>query len=267
MTMESKEELKARVQAFWDSGPCGTKWIEENEDLPAYFDEIERHRYEAEPFIKDFARFGAWEGKRVLEVGCGAGTDHMQFARRGARIFGVDLSRQSVNMTRARIHLEGYSPRLSNTDAENLPFPDDSFDYVYSWGVIHHTPETPRTVAEIHRVLKPGGRICIMVYHKTSWVVFLIYLRWGLFAGRPFRSLDDLVAHHMESEGTKAYTRSEGRRLFGAFEDLTLDTVLTPWDDLRYHMSGPVQKLWSVWARMWGHRFGWFLVARGGKAG
>jgi len=259
------QHQKQEVQKFWDNAPCGTKSSSVITDRRAYFEAIEKNRYTAEPFIPDLAQFSKWQGQKVLEIGCGAGTDHIQFLRSRAFAFGIDLSLQSIRLVQERAQLEGMGAQIANSDAENLPFQHASFDFIYSWGVIHHTPDTARAVEEIYRVLKPGGRFLVMVYHRYSWVVFLLYLRWGLFAGKPSSSIRRIVSEHMESTGTKAYTRSEAIALFQRFEKVSITSVLTPWDDLRYHCPGFLQRFWAKWVRIWGNRYGWFLVVSGRK--
>src|SRR5262249_42609797 len=151
----------------------------------AYFEEIEQSRYAREPFVHSFAQFSRWTGRRVLEIGCGAGTDSLQFARAGAKLRAVDLTRTGAELTRERLNLYGFEGDVSVAAAECLPFANDSFDLVYSWGVLHHTPRTETAVEEVWRVLVPDGRFVIMLYHLWSVVVLRLYLRYGLRAGRP----------------------------------------------------------------------------------
>ncbi|GAF88071.1 unnamed protein product, partial [marine sediment metagenome] len=98
-------------------------------------------------------------------------------------------------------------------DAENLPFPDNTFDLVYSWGVIHHSPDTIRAFEEILRVARPGGKIKIMIYNRKSLITFYLYIKHGLLEFKPFRRISDILYHHVESPGTKAYTISEVRNI------------------------------------------------------
>ena len=102
-------------------------------------------------------------------------------------------------------------------DAEALPYADACFDLVYSFGVLHHSPDTPRAIEEVRRVLKPGGRARIMIYHRASLTGLMLWSRYALLAGQPLRSLDDVYAQHLESPGTKAYSVREARELFRRF--------------------------------------------------
>ena len=116
------------------------------------------------------------------------------------------------------------------SDARRLPFRDASFDLVYSWGVVHHSPDTPAAVHEIRRVLRPGGRARVMIYQHRSLVGGMLWLRYALLAGRPWRSLRQLYARHLESPGTKAYTRAEARALFSGFGAIGVRSELSPGD-------------------------------------
>jgi len=242
-------ELKEAVKRHWEADPCGAKLAGAERGTPEFFREVEQKRYELEPFIPDFAQFGRWRGKRVLEVGVGLGTDFVRFARAGAVATGIDLTEEAARLVRARLGHEGLGGDVRSADAEALPFADGSFDLVYSWGVLHHTPNTSRAVDEVRRVLASDGEARIMLYSRRSWVAFGLWARWALLAGRPWLTLADVVADHMESPGTKAYTEHELRRLFGGFRDVSFRHYVTPYDR---RVAGPL-------ASLAGPRLGWFL--------
>ena len=255
-------EGKKAVREFWDKDPCGTLGVSCSEKSVNFFEEIERLRYRLEPFIFQYAQFDRWKGKEVLEVGCGTGTDLLQFLRAGANALAVDLSSRSAGLARERLRLFGYDRGgVSVGDAENLPFPENSFDLVYSWGVVHCTPDTVRAVEEIYRVLRPGGEIRIMVYHRHSLLALQSYVRFGLLRGRPFRSLDDIMATHQESPGTKVYTRGQARDLLRHFEHVEVRSILTPYD-----LSLGDRRISFAWLRRFvPASLGFFLFARGRK--
>lgn len=142
----------------------------------AYFAEVERARYELEPFIPGFAQFEHWRGKRVLEVGVGLGTDFVRFVRAGADATGVDLTHASVELVRQRLVQDGLYAELEVADAEELPFEDSTYDLIYSWGVLHHTPDTRRALGEIRRLIRPGGEARIMLYSRRSWVALGVWI-------------------------------------------------------------------------------------------
>ncbi len=253
MTTQQAERTKGAVRTFWERTPCGSWDATAPEGTAEYFQQIERRRYQLEPFIPEFADFGAALGRSVLEIGVGLGTDHVQFARAGARLSGVDLTAKGIELVRRRLELEELHSDLRIADAEELPFADGSFDVVYSWGVLHHTPDTARAVREAIRVLRPGGRICVMLYARHSWVSYGLWLRNGPLSGRPLRSLRDVLHHHMESLGTQGFTKREIRRMFRGVDDLEVRKVCTPYD---VEYAGGL-------ARLTGRSLGFFTVIRG----
>jgi ubiquinone/menaquinone biosynthesis C-methylase UbiE len=251
----SPVEQKERVRTYWEREACGEIHADAPEGSPEFFEQVERRRAELEPHIASFADFEGSSGKRVLEIGVGLGTDFIAFARAGARATGVDLTARAVELVRRRLALEDVRAEVRQADAEQLPFPDDSFDRVYSWGVLHHTPDTQRAVQEAVRVLRPHGELCVMLYARHSWVSYGFWTRNALLAGRPWRSLASVLAQHMESEGTKAYTKRELRRMFGGLEEIRIDKVLTAYD----------RQIAGLLARVTGDALGWQLVVRGRK--
>jgi ubiquinone/menaquinone biosynthesis C-methylase UbiE len=157
------------IESFWNANPCGLPETCTVGDKKAFFDALEKQRYEKQPLIPSYARFASYKDKKVLEVGCGIGADGLQFARNGAEYTGVDLTENAVNITRERFALSGQTGQFIRLNAEKLPFPDNHFDHVYSFGVIHHSVSPERIVSEIYRVLKPGGSILVMLYNRTSF--------------------------------------------------------------------------------------------------
>ncbi|MCC6751742.1 MAG: class I SAM-dependent methyltransferase [Deltaproteobacteria bacterium] len=258
------EELKEAVRQHWQRQPCGTRDIP-TEERRRFFDEIERERYEWEPYIPAFARFERGKGKRLLEVGVGAGTDFINWVRHGAIATGVDLTEAGVALTRERLALEELRAEVLQADAERLPFPDQSFDLVYSYGVLHHSPNTARAVSEVHRVLRPGGTALIMVYHVPSWVGFML---WGVHCAaklRPWKSPRWAIFNHLESPGTKAYTHAEARELFSAFSSVNVRSQLSHGDLL---LMRPAQKYQSSLARLaWTLYPRWAIKATGDRFG
>ena len=167
--MKRNEELKMEVHSFWNAQSCGTQFTDKEKYTKDFFDEIEKDRYAKEPEILKFAEFKSGKGKKVLEVGVGAATDFMNWAKCGAELYGIDLTIEAVDHAKQRLELYGLQAEcIKVADAENLPFESDFFDIVYSWGVIHHSPDTPKALKEIIRVLKPSGKAKLMVYNRKS---------------------------------------------------------------------------------------------------
>ena len=260
--MQSSTVIKEAVRDFWNAEPCGTRYLGGPQDFGAHA----RARYELEPFIFDFAGFPSARGLKVLEIGVGMGADYLEWLKAGAHATGVDLSATSIQRARQRCEAAGFNPDLRIADAEQLPFPDNHFDLVYSYGVMHHSPNTQQCVREVLRVLRPGGRAKIMVYHHPSLTGAMLWLRYGLL-GR--KALRQCVSEHLESPGTKTYTQDEARQLMAGFDELELRVEFSPGDLLRHQPSArfqstPYRLLWKLFPRFlvrrFGRRYGLFLL-------
>lgn len=161
--------FKKKVQNFWQSSPCDSWFTTEPPGTPAFYETLDEHRYKVHPRLRAAVGFEKTAGLRVLEIGCGCGSEAELFARAGAHYTAVDLTNAAVSITQRRFRLAKLKGSFVQGDAENLPFADSSFDLVYSHGVLHHTPDTPCTIREVHRVLSPGGRAVIMLYYRSSF--------------------------------------------------------------------------------------------------
>jgi ubiquinone/menaquinone biosynthesis C-methylase UbiE len=257
--IDSNADLKERVRAFWQEHPCGTKFSDAEMGTPEFFERVEAHRYTKEWHIPEAADFAGARGLLVLEIGCGMGTDGAQFAQAGAHYTGIDLTEAAIELARKRFELSGLEGEFRVADAEHLDFADNSFDRVYSHGVLHHTPDTARAVKEIHRVLKPGGRATIMLYHRGSYnyrVGIRVLRRAGArllkseggirivhrLTGEPAESLrehagllkasgngylasDEFLSQSTDGAGNplaRVYSRREARELFKDFREVEL---------------------------------------------
>ena len=257
-------DLKADVRDFWNEASCGEHLLLDKEDQNGYRAQMGK-RYSLEPFIEGFAEFDRARNLDVLEIGVGLGADHQRFAQAGARLTGIDLTGRAIEHTRRRFDLFGLKSDLRVGDAEALPFAEASFDCVYSWGVLHHSPNTQVAIDEVWRVLRSGGMAKIMIYHKHALVGYMLWLRYALLAGKPWRNLADIYASHLESPGTKAYTVGEARELFRRFGEVRISTVLTH-GDLLESEAGQRHRGWllSLAKCLWPRRFlRWALPGHG----
>ncbi|HVP14655.1 MAG TPA: class I SAM-dependent methyltransferase [Terriglobales bacterium] len=221
---------KASVRRFWNRASCGEVYAL-GADFADQMRRAERSRYTLEPYIEGFADFSSGKERDVLEIGVGMGCDHLQWARsHPRRLCGIDLTPRAISIAQSHLALHGLHSELEVGDAEALPYEDESFDLVYSFGVLHHSPDTPRAIAEVRRVLRPGGTARIMIYHRMSLTGLMLWLRYALLALRPLRSLDDIYAQHLESPGTKAYSVREARELFRGFSDVRIGVQLNHGD-------------------------------------
>jgi ubiquinone/menaquinone biosynthesis C-methylase UbiE len=157
------------VKAFWNENPCNSRLSTKN-DRKQYFEEITYKRYNGRDWhVPTVAKFEHFRGKDVLEIGCSIATDGLEFAKQGARYVGVDLTPEAIEMAKERFELFNLKGHFHRANAEDrLPFPDNSFDHIYSFGVIHHSPNTEAIVDEMYRVLRPGGTLTVMLYNRAS---------------------------------------------------------------------------------------------------
>jgi len=228
---EDAATLKNAVKEFWNRESCDTWQAHSEKFSREYFEQIEEWRYRDQPFIHSFAQFTRYRGKRVLEVGFGAGTDLIQWLRAGARVSGIDLTEEALANVSRRIQVYGLPQpeTLQVADAENLPFPSNSFDLGYSWGVLHHTPDTAKALSELVRVVRPGGEIKIMLYNRHGLYAWKMWIKHALFRGQPWKSLRWVLWNHIESPGTKGFTEREVLHLLEplGLADVRLERFIT----------------------------------------
>lgn len=164
------------VRTYWDRRPCNIRHSARPVGTREYFDEVEARKYFVEPHIPGFAQFERWQGRRVLEIGCGIGTDAVNFARAGADYTGLELSPASMELAQKRFAVFGLKGAFCIGNAERLPefFPQQRFDLIYSFGVIHHTPSPRAVIAGARELIRPDGELRVMVYAKNSWKAAMI---------------------------------------------------------------------------------------------
>jgi ubiquinone/menaquinone biosynthesis C-methylase UbiE len=251
---------KQDVHDFWNESSCGEALYLPVMDKAGYTAHA-KVRYDLEgEMISRLAQFEQAKGLKVLEVGVGLGADHQRFAAAGADLCGIDLTNRSIEHTRRRLMAFGLASHLAVGDAEDLDFASESFDRVYSWGVLHHSPDTPKAVTEVWRVLKCGGVASIMIYHKWSMVGLMLWVRYALFGLRPWLTLNQIYARYLESPGTKAYSVAEARQLFSKFSEVQISTPLGHGDLLesnvgQRHRGMALSLVRKVWPRRLIRRF------------
>jgi 2-polyprenyl-3-methyl-5-hydroxy-6-metoxy-1,4-benzoquinol methylase len=200
-TEQFGESIIESVKDFWDRRPCNIRHSPRPVGTREYFDEVEARNYFVEPHIPRFAQFERWCGKKVLEIGCGIGTDTISFARHGAHVTAVELSEKSLEIAQKRAEVYGLQDRIrfcpGNAEELTTFVPVEPYDLIYSFGVIHHTPNPERVVEQMCHYVQPGSTVKVMVYHRYSWKVLWILLTYG--KGQFWR-LAELVARHSEAE-------------------------------------------------------------------
>ena len=165
-----------QAEPFWSANQPGFRFSAAPVGSPEFFAEVEEYRYSLEPHIPEVVQFEQWKDRRVLEAGCGMATDGAQFARAGAQYTGLDFSAGALSLAHRKFSLEDLPGRFVRGSVSVLPFADESFDLVYSHGVIHHIADTERAVQEFHRVLSPTGTAIVMLYHRRSLNYYLTIL-------------------------------------------------------------------------------------------
>jgi SAM-dependent methyltransferase len=299
---ENSSRLKERVRAFWQENPCGTKFADAPPGSRRFYELVEEHRYKKEWHIPEAAQFARAKDLAVLEVGCGLGTDGAQFAKAGARYTGIDLTDAAVELAKRRFELFDLPGTFRVTDAERLDFPDNSFDLVYSHGVLHHTPDTAAAIREIHRVLRPGGKAVVMLYHRDSYNyrvnismlrrTGVQLLRWNtgiklvhLLTGEPEDSLrvharqlqtrseylnsEEFLSRNTDGAGNplaRVYSHREARELFKDFAHVELRTYFL--NKRWLPVLGPLlpRSLESQLAARWGWHL-WIYATKGATKG
>jgi ubiquinone/menaquinone biosynthesis C-methylase UbiE len=268
--MEKSARLEAQKQ--WNARACGE--LPGDKQSLAYFEAVARDRYIQQPWMHNYFRFQRFSGRDVLEIGIGQGTDMMQFAKSGARCHGVDITENHLKLTARNATVRGYDVDLQEIDATTLPFPDESIDCVYSFGVLHHIPEIEKVISEIRRVLKPNGRVMIALYNQNSaFYWFKCLLMNGLCRGWLFTKGHDGLLATIETGAdgvnikpyVKLYTKKSVRELMEAFdmEDVSVHQLY-----LSHFMPSAVAKRLGFLENLikpFESRLGWYVAYQGVK--
>ena len=245
-----------QIREYWNNRPCNVKHSTSPIGTKEYFDEVEARRYSIEPHSVVFADFEKWKNLRVLEIGCGIGTDAVSFARAGAIYTGIDISIESVKICQQRFDLFGLNGRIIEGNAEELDtiFKGEKFDLIYSYGVIHHAPRPERVVACLPGILTSKGEVRAMLYAKNSWKNILINAGWD----------------QPEAQGgcpqALTYTKQEARDLFDAFNTVSVEQdFIFPWNIEHYVKYEYIKQPWFEAMplelfKIMEHALGWHLM-------
>ncbi len=222
--MKNDSICKQHAIDQWTKSPIGVESTKYIEGTKGFFDEIIKNRYEVyAPWMKPTFKFEQYKDKKVLEIGVGTGSDHLQFAKAGAMLTGIDITPKSIELTKKNLEIHGYYSNLLVADAKNLPFEDNAFDVVYSFGVLHHVFDTQKAIDEIHRVLKPGGKAVIALYHKYSLfllrvIIYDMILKRGFLRKTIKQRLSEIEFCGNETKPlVKLYTKRQVKRMFKEF--------------------------------------------------
>ena len=234
--LKNNQELLEQIRTYWNNRPCNIRHSLSPVGTKEYFDEVEARRYANEPHNYTFPQFERWRGKRVLEVGCGIGTDAVNFARAGAIYTGVDLSEESVKLCKKRFEVFGLEGEIFSANAEELDAvfdPHEKFDLIYSFGVIHHAPRPDRVVSNFPKLLAEGGEVRAMLYAKNSWKNILIDAGW------------DQPEAQDNCPQAITYTKQEARELFAMFDNVHVEQdFIFPWNIEHYVKYEYVKQPW-----------------------
>jgi len=267
-----EQSLIQRVRDFWDARPCNIRHsqIDIDKDPEGYDLEVVQRKYFVEPHIMDFAQHTRWKDKKVLDLGCGIGTDTITFAVAGAHVTAVDISPRSIEIARKRAAAYNLPVRFLCGDIEELPriLEPQHFNLIYSFGVLHHTPDPEQVVNHLQAFYTgPGSTLKIMLYNRYSWKAFWILVTYGKFQ---FWRWPELIARHSEAQTgcpiTRTYTPKMAKELLKGFtiEDLHMDHIfpyrIQDYVKYRYVREWYWRMLPPMWFRWLEKRIGWHML-------
>lgn len=249
-----QNNLITDITAYWDHHIHDLAIVTNPVGTPGFFRELDEYRYDKLNYLPRLVDFNSYRGKRLLEIGCGAGVDLVRFARAGAIVTGVDLSTTSIQLARQNFTHNGLQADLCTMNGEALQFVDHSFDVVYAHGVLQYTADAKRMIAEIHRVLKPGGEAIMMVYNRHSWLNFM-------------SKVARVQLEHEDAPVLKKFTISEFQEMLKPFRSYRIIPERFP-VKTKLH-SGWKSKLFNtmfvgtfnILPRAWVRPLGWHLMA------
>lgn len=200
-------QLIPEIAHYWNHRIHDLEMTDQPVGSKAFFDDLDDYRFDKLHYLPRLVDFSAFKDRRLLEVGCGIGTDLVRFARGGARVTGIDLAQTAIDLARLNFELNGLAAEeLRVANGEELPYADAAFDVVYGHGVIQYTADPRRLIAECHRVLEPGGTGIFMVYNRVSWLNAL-------------SKVMKVALEHEDAPVLKKYSIGEFRDLLKPFAD------------------------------------------------
>ncbi len=243
-----------RVRDYWNVHIHDLEISKNPPGSPGFFADLDEYHFDKLHHLLRLVDFNAYRGKRVLEVGCGAGVDLVRFARGGAEVAGIDLAESAIALARRNFEIQGLKADLRVANGEAIPFPDDSFEFVYAHGVVQYTANDQQLVDECRRVLKPGGEVLFQVYNRVSWLNALSKLmKVGL--------------EHEDAPVLKKYSWGEFEALLRGYRDVRIIPERFPvksrlhggWKGLLF--NGLFVGTFNALPRPLVRRYGWHLLA------
>jgi len=243
------------IQAYWNHRIHDLEMTDEPVGTLGFFDDLDDYRYDKLRYLPQLVDFSAFKGQRLLEVGCGIGTDLVRFAKGGARVTGVDLAQTAVDLADKNFALHGVTAEeLRVANGQALPYPDASFDVVYGHGVVQYTADAAQLIRECHRVLKPGGTGIFMVYNRVSWLNAL-------------SKVMKVPLEHEDAPVLVKYSIGEFKALLAPFADVRIVPERFPvksrlhggWKGLAFNTF--FVGTFNALPRAWGRPLGWHLMA------
>ena len=222
------------VKKYWNNRPCNVRHSQEEIGTKKYFDEVEKKRYISEPHIPIFADFKSYQGKKVLEVGCGMATEGINFAKQGAKYTGTDLSEESLKLAKKRFEVYNKDGKFYVGNSEKLTsfVPIETYDLIYSFGVIHHSPQPKKIISEIKKYMNKDSTLKIMLYASESWKNYMIKAGYD----QPEAQYGCPIAY--------TYTKDEARKLLDGFDVVIEQNHRNPYQIEPYKRGEFVKQPW-----------------------
>ena len=249
----SQADLIARIAAYWDEHIHDLSITTYPVGTPGFFRQLNEYRYDKLKYLPRLVDFNGYKGKNLLEVGCGVGIDLVRFARGGANVTGIDLSKTAIDLACKNFEQSEQNADLRVMNGESMKFADNTFDLVYAHGVLQYTADAQKMIVEIHRVLKPGGEAIMMVYNKQSWLNLM-------------RKVTKVPLEHEDAPVLRKFSISELRQLLQPFQDYRIvperfpikTRLHTGWKALLF--NNVFVGVFNLMPKPWIRPFGWHLM-------